>query len=363
MIGSTDQNVVFFGCPLDPDEKHDAIEEKLAEPWRDKRIDDPLAAVVNLLAVGPVSGRWTMEGSVAVPGWLRPIPAPEDRAAVVVDRMVDFIDRGGCREFADRIREFVTSKILPAFPCLIAVDHSLTGGAYEAVSQHYGPENVSLVVIDSHTDAVPMSKLAAAIAYDAETNPNSVYDRNDPFLYNRSESYNASSFLHHLATGGVIDPRNLYVLGVSDSPGKKAFRIKDPRIADYVSIYTDLRRRGATVVTKKDLQLKPKKVKSLLNKIRTPYAYVSVDMDIGARNALEGVRFRNWQGLNEKQIYRLADLVAQAGGDRVRLVGMDITEINPRVAGRPMGTATDRTYPIAANLIRRLAFDLDPVDD
>ena len=79
-------------------------------------------------------------------------------------------------------------------------------------------------------------------------------------------------------------------------------------------------------------------------------------MDIGARNALDGVRLRNWQGLSETQIYRLADTISKAGGQDLEIVGMDITEINPRVAGKQRGETVDRTYQIAANLIERIAF-------
>jgi hypothetical protein len=35
---------------------------------------------------------------------------------------------------------------------------------------------------------------------------------------------------------------------------------------------------------------------------------------------------------------------------------MDITEINPRIAGRKRGEAVDRTYQIAASLVKRIAF-------
>jgi arginase family enzyme len=288
------------------------------------------------------------------------MPPPADRPAVSAERIVDFIDKGGCRDFSGQVRDFVSTEVLPDFPCLVAVDHSLTGGAFEAISQHYGPGEVSLVVIDSHTDAVPMSKLAEAIFYDVETNPNTVYDRADPLLYNRSESYSASSFLHHLVAGGIVDARDLYILGVSDYPGKKALRIKDPRIAGYVAAYTDLKKAGATIVTKQDCQLKPSKVKSLLRKIRTPYVYLSVDMDIGSRNALHGVRFRNWQGLSESQLLRLVSTVWNAGGTELTLVGMDLTEIDPRRAGQPLETGQDATYRIAAGLVRQFAFGLPP---
>lgn len=350
--------MILFGCPLDCDEKYDAIQEKLSGHYEDLPFDDPVIPVASALAAEVPRGEWELRKSIDVPGWLRPIPAAGERSKIVVDAMVAFIDQDGCREFADRIAAEVRSEILPAFPCLIAVDHSLTGGVFAALAKYYGRGSISLLVVDSHTDAVPMSRLAKAISYDAETNPDSVYDTADPFLFNRTESYNASSFLHHLMAEGLVDPRDLYILGVSDYPEKKALRIKDLRITEYVSTYAGLRKKGATIITKEDCQLKPVKVKTLLKKIRTPYAYLSVDLDIGARNALEGVRFLNWRGLSESQIYRLVETICQAGESAVQLVGADITEINPRSAGRQRGQSMDRTYQIAANLVKKIVFGL-----
>jgi arginase family enzyme len=302
---------------------------------------------------------WELGGSIPVPGWLRPIPTRSDRSGILVDAFVDFIDHGGCRRFAEKTADLVTSEVLPGFPCMIAVDHSLTGGVYQALADHYGKENLSLVILDSHTDALPMSTLAGAIMYDIDTNPSTHYDRTDPFLYNRPDSYNASSFIHHMIAEGIIDPRNLYIIGVSDYPRKRTLRIKDRRIVDYVTAFTGLKKKGATVITKNDCMLKTSKVKKLLKKIRTPYVYLSVDMDIGARNAVEGVRFRNWQGLQEKQIYRVVDSIAEAGHKRWELVGMDVTEFNPRIAGRMFGTVKDRTYEVAANLVKKMVFNMN----
>jgi arginase family enzyme len=356
VIRSPEQRVFLFGCPLDCDEKHDAIQEKLSEPDLHTRSDDPLIAVAEALSRQVPQSEWEFGGSLEVPGWLRPIPGGDERSGVLVEAYVHFIDQNGCLDFADGIAEIVRSQILPRFPCLVAVDHSLTGGVYRALAEYYGKDQVSLMVIDSHTDAVPMSKLAGAISYDMETNPSSPYDPADPYLSNRPESYNASSFLYYLVADKLVDPHDLYILGVSDYPEKKALRINDPRITDYISAYADLREKGATIVTKRDCQLKPTKVKTLLKRIRTPYAYVSIDMDIGALNALNGVRFRNWQGLSETQIYRLVDTICQAGKSEVQIVGMDVTEINPRIAGRKWGEAVDRTYQIAASLVKRIAF-------
>ena len=81
-------------------------------------------------------------------------------------------------------------------------------------------------------------------------------------------------------------------------------------------------------------------------------------MDIGARNALEGVRFRNWKGLAEKQIYKVIGLICDFVPKNIQLAGMDITEINPRRAGGDFSSGRDRTYRIAANLIKRVAFNI-----
>ncbi len=358
MFRSASKQVVFWGCPLDCDEKHDAIQEKLADEYADVMCDDPLKPIVGMLAAEISSDQWRQEPSIPVPGWLRPAPPPEERAQVTTDDYIRFTDQNGCREYASAVQTVVSEQILPDFPCLIAVDHALSGGVYTALAHHYGPENLTFLILDSHTDVMPMSRLARAILYDAETNPASVYDRADPYLHNRTESYNASSFLHHLIVDGMLNPRNLFILGISDYPEKKVFRIPDPRIVEYVGAYKQLKEQGATLVTKKECQMQSAKVKHLLKNIRTPYIYVSIDMDIGARNAVEGVRFKNWQGLAAAQIYRLASIVGETGGSGLELVGLDITEINPRIAGRQLEATVDQTYTVAARLIRQMAFDL-----
>ena len=120
--------------------------------------------------------------------------------------------------------------------------------------------------------------------------------------------------------------------------------------------YVNLKRKGATIITKKECKLNPNKIKGFLKKISTSHVYVSIDMDIGANNALEGVRFRNWQGLNEVQIYKLADAVTEIFSGSVQLAGMDVCEIDPRRAGTMASSGNDKTYEIAANLIKKIAF-------
>lgn len=352
------RKVVFFGCPLDCDEREEAVRQKRILMGPSRGDDDPYAAIMSFVRRGMLPGCWEERGSLDVPTWLRPVPGTEDNGRVSVEEMVRFIDAGGCSQFSTQIGDVVAA-IFPRIPCLIGVDHSLTGGAYRKLAELYAPDEITLLVVDSHTDALPVPLLAGAIGYDMETNPASVYDPDDPFLKGRPDSYNASSFLHHLIEEGTLQPRNLLILGAGDYPPKKAFRIKDRRIQQYAGAFERLKRSGARVVTKKDILTAPTKVRKILNDVRTPYVYISVDMDIGARNALRAVRFQDRQGLNEQQIYTLAAGIGAMLHRGVRLAGMDLLEIDGRLLARDESTEGDRTAAIAWNLIRLICPGVD----
>jgi arginase family enzyme len=354
-----EQKVVFFGCAMDSDERDESVQEKLAAMSYGAKTDDPYSAVMAFIR-NEVDQRLFEEiGSLEVPGWLRPIPPVEEKENINVDSFISFIDKDGCRMFSEMIGEHVVEKIYPRVPCMVAVDHSLTGGVFKKLVRLASPQTVSLVVLDSHTDALTASLLSDAISYDMETNPDTLYDANDPYLKNRSESYNASSFLYHLLKEGAVQPKNLYIIGIGDYPSKQSFRIKDPRIKRYSEHYRGLKKKGVTLITKKELMSNPTKVRNILKGINTPHMYISVDMDVGAGNALNGVRFTNRRGLNEKQIYRIGELLYERISKGVRLIGMDLTEFNSRSADPSPDASADRTYRIAANLIRKLCFGLN----
>jgi len=342
--------IAFLGAALDCDERQEALEEKLASLGLG---GDPFPRVMELIRreVDPV--RWQEAGQLAVPAWLLPGPPPEAAAELSVAAMVGFVDQGGCQAAADEVGRLAQAA-WPAAPCLIAVDHSLAGGVMAALSARLGPQNLSVLVADSHTDAIPMAALAGAIAYDQATNPASVYDPDDPYLRDRPESYNASSFLRRLLDQGLILPGNLYLLGLGDWPPKQALRIKDPRLAAYTQAYARLKQAGAGVVTKADLAAGSQKLVALLRRIQTPYLYVSLDLDLGAGAALNGVRFRDRVGISERQLYALAAAVRGVLDRGAALAGLDLCEFNGRRAG------ADRTYRIAANLIEMIAFGQEP---
>ncbi|MGZ3605672.1 MAG: arginase family protein [Thermodesulfobacteriota bacterium] len=348
------RKVVFFGCPLDGDERHESIQEKLSLMGIQGSIGDPYEGIMEIIRREVDPMRWAERGSMNIPSWLRPIPSLADKESMKTEVFVDFVDHGGFETYAQQVGDFIGTHIFPDIPCMLAVDHSLTGGAFKKLVELYGPEDISLIVLDSHTDAIPMPVMAGMIQYDIDTNPDTVHDRYDPFLYDRRDSYNASSFLYYLLAEEVLRPKNLYLIGISDYPPKHAFRIKDPRIEEYVNVFSELKRKGVTILTKNDFLISPSKIKNVLSHIKSPYVYISIDSDIGARNAVEAVRFLERQGLNERQIYRLVDFLRGLLSKGIRLAGMDLTEINPRKAGSPYATGEDKTYQIAANIIRRL---------
>jgi len=324
-----EKKIIFFGCPLDGDERHESIQEKLSLMGTPGVVDDPYDGIMEIIRQEVNPELWSEKGSLDLPSWLRPIPPLTDGKKMTTEAFVDFMDHGGFETYAQQVGDFIATNIFPYIPCMLAVDHSLTGGALKKLGELYESEDISLIVLDSHTDAIPMSVMAGMVQYDLETNPETVYDPNDPFIYGRPDSYNASSFLYHLLNEGTVKPQNLYIFGISDYPPKHAFRIKDPRVEKYIRIFSELKRKGVTLLTKEGLLLSPSRFKSILSHIKTPYVYISIDLDIGARNGVEAVRFLERQGLNERQIYRIIDPLKDLLSRGVRLVGLDFTEINP----------------------------------
>ncbi|MGA2316119.1 MAG: arginase family protein [Thermodesulfobacteriota bacterium] len=321
MIEKTPQKkIVFFGCPLDGDERHESIQEKLSLMGTPGVVDDPYEGIMKIIRQEVNPEIWSEKGSFDVPSWLRPIPSLTDEENITTEAFVDFMDHGGFETYARRVGDFIATHIFPDIPYMLAVDHSLTGGAFKKLVELYESESISLIVLDSHTDAIPMSVMAGMIQYDIDTNPDTVHDRHDPFLYDRQNSYNASSFLYYLLAEEVLKPQNLYLM-------------------------------------KNDFLTSPSKVKNSLSHIKSPYVYISIDLDIGARNGVEGVRFLERQGLNERQIYRIVDFLRDLLSKGVRLAGMDLTEINPRKAGGHHPTGEDQTYRIAANIITKLLWE------
>jgi len=116
---------------------------------------------------------------------------------LTVENFVSFVDSNGYLEYADQLMGLVGSRF-PETPVIFGVDHSLTGGAVRAAAGEYGGENLRLVVFDSHFGFIIPSIRCGLIQYDLETNKETKFTADDPFIFNRPDSYNADSFLHFI---------------------------------------------------------------------------------------------------------------------------------------------------------------------
>lgn len=348
----------LFRAPLDPEEREPKLRLKIAkcrEDYAGIPFRDPYDGILSVLRENPLFKSFKEAKGLEVEPWLLPAPDPKYLPLLTVENMVAFIDSDGCREYAGRLEALLKSEVLPALPVMLGVDHSLTGGCVKALTSQYDASSLSLIVLDSHFDAITPSLRCGLIQYDLETNPDSPFDPSDPYIKGRIDSYNADSFLYYLVEEEVLPVENILVLGVSDYPPPHAFQIEDARVRSYLEHYKGLEESGVKVLSKERLRKDWDRVSEILASLKAEYFYVSVDIDVGSRRALEGARFLDYEGLGRGEIYRLAELLKRkiAG----RLVGLDLMETDVFTAGAERNGRRDETYLVEAELLRILLSD------
>jgi len=354
--------IKFFGIDFDPDEREASVRKKIryihsSSLQGDRGYSDPYDAITSQLECNDSTRRCIQKlGKIPVEHWLTSKPKIAD--LVSVENYVFFIDSDGCREYATKVRDFVDDKILPDMPVMIGVDHSSSSGSIEALSKEIGAENLSWIILDSHFDAILTEVRCGLVQYDLETNPESVFKRGDPYIWGRPNSLNADSFVDYLVKNRNVYPENLFVIGVSDHPPRVAQGIKDERVQRFVDSYLDFQKKGSSIVTKESINSKGvnSSIAPALIRIKTPYVYVSLDIDVGAVSAHNGSRYLDVKGLNEEQILLLARLLKQNLNQRgKKLAGLDIMETDVHGAGRvSIDGKKDRTYEIEMEFLRVL---------
>lgn len=338
-----------IGAPLDPDEREAFIMRKIESCMRGyagMAFKDPLDGMLKELPELKVKRR-----DIDIEPWALSAPPKEMLFMLTVENFVTFIDSDGCLEYADKVKGAVRSA-LPAVPLLVGVDHSLSGGAIKAVAEEYGGENIRLIVFDSHFDYIPPSIRCGLIHYDMETNPGTKFAPNDPYVFNRPDSYNADSFLGFIKK--VIPPENTYIVGVSDYPPRAALESGDRRVKGYVDFYRSVQEEGVHLIRKEEV--KGDGAKRALSSTDEPYTYVSVDVDVCANASLRGARFLDYHGLLHSDLYGLVGAI-YSSLRKSKLVGLDFMEFDVYNAGATISGKRDRTYEIMAEVFRRLTRD------
>jgi arginase family enzyme len=273
-------------------------------------------------------------GKFPIESWLRPKPDIEDFQFMNPLDFRIFLDSNGCKEYSDEIIEFIEQKVLPDIPLMIGADHSLTGGVLKALADKYGPANITLIIFDGHFDCIPSALRLELAKYSKEHKeeigvlfPELVDSINENLEI--PHSYNCGTFLYHLIEDGTIKHENLIVYGCMDYPRDEFRGIQDLRVKNYVDYYLSYEMKGVKIIPNlKDNEKMRKEFEIALESINTPYIYISIDVDVGALNAILASRFFEFTGVDEDCLIDAAELLKKLiHTKKVELIGLDIMEI------------------------------------
>lgn len=295
-------------------------------------------------------------GTIEVEGWARPVPAVADPHALTAEASLAQMRAGACRVVAERVREHRPGA---GVPLMLGIDHSASGGAIEAASARHGAENLTVVVLDAHLDAVPGDIRQGLLAYAGEHPEIFGVLATQHAAANEAPDYDCGSFLHALIARGIVLPHRLVVLGCADLPPPGLRAVTDARVQRYLAHYDALVARGLRAVPREAILAAPDigaLVRATLAGERGKAAYVSVDMDVGAHAALTGVRFLDQEGLPAEALFALFEAVlAAVTSERNHLAGLDLMEFDFYRAGAETAHGRDATYDIALRIIETVA--------
>ncbi|MHA1404866.1 MAG: arginase family protein [Candidatus Helarchaeota archaeon] len=273
-------------------------------------------------------------GKVPVETWLTPKPRPEDALLVSPIDFRIFLDSNGAFEYFEKTELFVREKILPDMPLLITPDHSPTGGVLKALSDHHGSDQISTIVFDAHFDAIPSTIRLKLAQYAKENQVETLLPDQKEFIdVSKAEipaSYNCGTFLLHVLQNRIVHPSNLFLVGVSDYPVEQMRNISDERVQNFVNEYLKHERDGVTFLPKSDDQeAMISDFDGLLAKIKTPYVYISFDVDVSAFEAVLATRFLDVFGLKLHVLIEMAKSINKClASKKFELIGLDFNEID-----------------------------------
>ena len=363
------QKIKVFGAALDPSDSETKIMIKQTHinalknriPEKSKYLD-PYDA---FLAESEILKRPIFQkiGKFPIETWLTPKPDIEDYIFMTPLNFRLFLDKNGCLEYSQELEGYIEQKVLPDIPLMIGADHSLTGGVLKVLSRKYGPENLSVIIFDGHFDAIPTNLRMGLASYSREHKDEIAvpFPELVDLLDEDTEipqSYNCGTFLYHLINEETILPQNLIVFGCADYPSADLKKIQDNRIKNYVDFYLAYQKQGVKFVPNfKDNEKMNHEFKKALESVKTPYLYLSIDVDIGSLNEILAARFMDFIGIDSDCLYNAAKLIRQLLNRReVELIGLDIMEVEVYYLNAYLKKSgkTDHTIPIIDALLENL---------
>ncbi|MHA1913154.1 MAG: arginase family protein [Promethearchaeota archaeon] len=306
-----------------------------------------------------LTDKYIKMGKFPIESWLTPKPNLEDLPLINQLEFQKLTKDDTIRDYSEKLEVYVKNKILPDFPLMIGVDHSLTGGVLKALSHEYGPENLIVLIFDAHFDGLPASiSLNIAkymIEHPEETNPlisehlNTVNE--NVYIV---DTYTCASFLFYLLEEKLVIPENLIIFGCQDYPNEKFRSLDDPRIVEFVNFYDKLEQCGVKFIPKSDKSTMISTLSTLLKETESSKMYLSFDTDVGALKEIIATRFRNAIGIDQKTIIDAAKSVKNViNSKKIDLVGLDVMEIETHLLNRvfPKSGRKDQTIKVVDSFL------------
>lgn len=232
------------------------------------------------------------------------------------------------------------------------ISNTSTGGVISAVAKRYGPETLSVLVLDRHFDAISLSLRIGSsvnVTSDLETNPYPL-----PFNVTDIDQYCCGNFWAHLIDAGILLRENLLFVGVADYPRQQT----DPISEKFGESYLSFEERGCSFfpLWKFDGRYINSLARFLSDKIATPYLYVSLDLDVGAYHCINAARYMDGLGINRQNLLDVASFIADGSRSRsFELAGFDIMEFNIHFLGiKTAEGLDDSTLPLVEDFIKTL---------
>ena len=303
--------------------------------------------------------KYVKTGKFPIESWLTPKPNLEDLPLMNQLEFQKFTNKGSIRNYSEKLEKYLKANIIPDFPLMIGVDHSLTGGVLKALSHMYGPEDLLILIFDAHFDGLPanVSLNIAKYMNDHPEEKNPLYLEHIDEINQNSEifdTYNCASFLFYLIKEKIIFPENLIIFGCQDYPDIKYRSLDDPRIVKYVKFYDDMEQKGIKFIPKSDTSTMINHLSTVLKEIENSNIYVSFDTDVGALKEIIATRFRNAIGIDQNTILSAARIIKNVIESRkLDFIGLDIMEIETYLLNKafPKSGRVDHTVRVIDSLL------------
>ncbi|MBY8985325.1 MAG: arginase family protein [Candidatus Lokiarchaeota archaeon] len=298
-------------------------------------------------------------GKFPIESWLTPKPNLEDLPLMNQLEFMKFTREGSIRVYSERLEKYINENILPDFPLMIGVDHSLTGGVLKALSHKYGREDLLILIFDAHFDGLP-ANISLNIAkymndHPEETNP-LISEHIDTVNENSDilDTYTCASFIYYLLKENIILPENLIIFGCQDYPDAKFRSLDDPRIVEFVEFYNKMEQKGIKFIPKSDTSTMIRNLSTILKETEKSKMYISFDTDVGALREIIATRFRNAIGIDQTTIINAAKIIKNViNSKKIDLVGLDIMEIETHLLNRvfPKSGRIDQTIKVVDSFL------------